>query len=216
MKRRSFLCASALSVAATLQASAEPFAFLSPQEQWLSIYLKSVGAKPAWQWLMPDEALDSEIRTATKSLKGIGYKSTGTSYYCNNNSVVFYPVKLSAQEVGLIDVSVLAFTKDAATNHSWKYTHTFSGFDLEAICHSLEQLPALPVERDAIALYVPVYVAPHQKRPYTVQTAKGKLELKVKLDAGGSTLEVKVLKESTTLIAASYLSRNNMSTSFLA
>jgi hypothetical protein len=204
--RRTFLCASVLSVAGTVKALATPVRFLPLQQQWLAKYLTAVGARLVNHWLAPDQDLNRQLQTASASFIKSGYRALGTThYYCNNDQVAVFPLALHAPETGMIDLAALFFTKNTA-DHLWNYTHTFSGFDLEAVGRAMEQLGRPIHEQQALDQFVPVYEVPHQRRPFTFRTASGMLQLKVTLDSEKIWLDVKVVEYRTTLLAIRFVS----------
>ncbi len=210
MIRRTFLCASVLSVAGTVKALAIPVSFLPLQQQWLAKYLTAVGARPVNHWLAPDQDLNRQRQTASASFLKLGYRAVGTThYYCNNDQVAVFPLELYAPETGMIDVAALFFTKDTVA-HSWQYTHTFSGFDLEAIGKAMERLGKPTHEQQAIDRFVPVYEVPHQRRPFTFQTAAGMLQLKVMLESQKTWLDVKIVEDRTTLLDSRFISEHTL------
>lgn len=210
MKRRLFLCASVLSVAGTVKALATPVSFLPLQQQWLAKYLTAVGAHPVNHWLAPDQDLNRQLQAASASFFKSGYRALGTThYYCNNDQVAVFPLALYAAETGMIDLAVLFFTKNTAA-HIWKYTHTFSGFDLEAVGKAMERLGTPTHMQQAIDRFVPVYEVPYQRRPFTFQTAAGMLQLKVILDSQKAWLDVKVVENRTTLLDSRFISKHTL------
>ncbi|HEV7346682.1 hypothetical protein [Telluribacter sp.] len=209
MNRRHFLYATAASLVGAVKASGLPLSLLPLQQQWLGSYLTALGATPVNQLLVPDQELNAQLQTSAQSLFTVGYKAFGsTLYYTSEDQVAMYPLALHSPDTGLIDLTVLFFRKDASTNHSWKYTHTFSGFELEAICQAMSHLPVQPDKQEAIALFVPVYEVPHQRRPYCFKTASGQLELKVKIEESKTRLDFKLVKGNSDWVDTSFISRH--------
>lgn len=205
-----------LSVVGAVKASATPVSFLPLQQQWLAKYLTDVGAYPVNNWLAPDQDLNRQLQTASASFLKSGYRALGTThYYCNNDQVAVFPLALHAPDTGMIDLAVLFFTKNTAA-HIWKYTRTFSGFDLEAIVRAMEHIGMPTHKQQAIDRFVPVYEVPHQRRPFTFQTASGMLHLKVILDAQKIWMDVKVIEDRTTLLATRFVSNHTPCTTPVA
>ena len=216
VKRRTFFCVSVLSVAGAVKASATPVSFLPLQQQWLAKYLTAIGAHPVNHWLAQDQDLNRQLQTASASFLKSGYRALGTThYYCNNDQVAVFPLALHAPETGMIDLAVLFFTKNTAA-HIWKYTRTFSGFDLEAIVRAMEHIGMPTHEQQAIDRFVPVYEVPHQRRPYTILTATGKLELKVTLNTQETHLDMKVIENRITLLDSRFISKHTLRSTVVA
>lgn len=215
MKRRTFLCASAVSLAGAIKTSALPLSFLPVQQQWLSAYIDAVGATPLNQFLIADQDLNALLVKQTALLSQTGYQPLGSSlYYTLHDQVAMYPLALYGQGATIIDLVLVFFQRNATAAGGWQYSHTFSGFDLEAVCRAIDQVR--PGVADAADLFVPVYVAPYQKRPFIVRTTKGHIELQAKVGAEQTRLALKVCKSGTTLLEKTYLSQHTLSDGLLA
>ncbi|GAB3181264.1 hypothetical protein GCM10027291_50190 [Telluribacter humicola] len=217
VKRRTFLSASAVSLVGALKASAIPLNFLPLQHQWLTSYLEVIGATSVNRLLTTDQELDSQLQANAQSFYSLGYKAFGsTLYYTSKDKVALYPLALHSPSAGIIDLTVLFFRNDASTDYTWKYTHTFSGFELEAIAQAINQLPAQPEEQEAIAMFVPIYELPHQRKPYKFKTASGHIELIVKIEEGKNTMDFKLVRDNSLLVATRFTSRHSLCCNSLA
>lgn len=215
MKRRNFILCTALSVSAVNSAFASINTDSSPSiENNLKKYLAAVGAQGELKYFH-NEQLTGLCDSRSKSFSQTGYKSYGSKlYFCSDHKVAIFPLILTTEATGILDISLLFFRK--VNDGSWVYSNTFSNFHLESIVNALPELTPVYSTDKLADLLCPISTAPSAILPHTIFTKGGSLTTIVKIEEQKTHVDFTIKARGNEIFAKSGLSGQSLSCNSLA
>ncbi|MCE7042407.1 hypothetical protein [Dyadobacter sp. CY312] len=216
MKRRNFLAASTLSLGVMIQSRAAVFLnSSSSQEQNFLSYISISGAIAQNLVFLDDQQLEAVYTEKSRSLISLGYRNLNRKFYLlDGNEMAMFPLVLKNRETGFLDISGLFFRKNLTGN--WQHCTTFSGYHFDAIKQASGELAKTQSHQELASLIMPVFTSLKSYSPGRIATVGGKMDLLVKIGNEGTTLDFKLIKGETPLVAKIFTNRNYFEAGILA
>jgi hypothetical protein len=209
MKRRNFLAASTLSLGAVIQSKASAFfASSSGQDENFLSYISQTSAIPQNLVFLDDQKLEAVYSERSRGFTSLGYRNlNGKFYLLDGGSLALFPLALKNRESGIIDISAVFVRKNLSGN--WQYCTTFSSFHFAAIKQAVAELVSDKSRKELARLITPVLPSLKSFTAGRVETVGGKMDLIVNVDSERTTLDFKLIKGETPLIARSFTNKKN-------